>query len=54
MHDHAKPTIREINPKHIFLHVGTSDLKSEKTASQIAYSIIELANSLRMKLYTFH
>ena len=40
MHDHAKPTIREINPEHIILHVGTNDLKSEKTASQIANSLI--------------
>ena len=36
MHDHAKPTIKEINTEHIILHVGTSDLKLEKTASQIA------------------
>ena len=35
MYDHAKPTIRELNPKHIILHVGTNDLNSEKTASQI-------------------
>ena len=47
MHDHTKPTIREINPKHIILHVGTSDLKSEKNASQTANSIIEFANSLK-------
>ena len=47
MHDHAKPTITEINPKHITLHDGTNDLKSEKIANQKASSIIELANSLK-------
>ena len=30
MYDHAKPTIREVNPEHIILHVGTNDLNSEK------------------------
>ena len=54
MHDHAKPTIREINPEHIILHVGTNDLKSEKTASQIANSMIELANSLKNKTNSIH
>ena len=47
MYDHAKPTIREVNPEHIILHVGTNDLNSEKTASQISNSIIDLANSLK-------
>ena len=47
MHDHAKPTITEINPEHITLHDGTNDLKSEKIASQKASSITELANSLK-------
>ena len=28
--DHAKPTIRELNPEDIFLHVGTNDINSEK------------------------
>ena len=49
MYDHAKPTIREINPEHIILHVGTNDLNLEKAASQIANSVIELANSLKNK-----
>ena len=47
MHDHVKPTIRDFNPEHIIIHVGTNDLNSEKTASQIASSIIELAASLK-------
>ena len=36
IHEHPKPAYRVINPEHIILHVSTDDLKSEKTASQIA------------------
>ena len=45
MQDHVKPTIRDINPQQIILHVGTNDLKTERTASQIAKSIIDLSIS---------
>ena len=54
MYDHAKPTIREVNPEHIILHVGTNDLNSEKTASQISNSIIDLANSLKDETNNIH
>ena len=54
MHDHVKPTIRDFNPEHIILHVGTNDLNSEKTASQIANSIIELALSLKNETNNIH
>ena len=54
MYDHAKPTIREVNPEHIILHVGTNDLNSEKTASQISNSIIHLANSLKNETNNIH
>ena len=54
MHDHAKTTIREINPEHIILHFGTNDPKSEKTASQSANSIIELVNSLKNETISIH
>ena len=47
LHDYVKPTLRDFNPDHIILHVGTNDLNSEKTSSQIANSIIELHNSLK-------
>ena len=47
MQDHVKPTIRDINPQQIILHVRTNDLKAERTASQIAESIIDLSISLR-------
>ena len=47
MQDHVKPTIRDINPQQIILHVGTNDLKTERTDSQIAKSIIYLSISLK-------
>ena len=30
MHDHVKPTIRDVNPDHVILHCGTNDLNSER------------------------
>ena len=39
MYDQAKPTVRELNPDHINPYVGTNDLNTEKTASQISKSI---------------
>ena len=41
MQDHVKSTVRDINPQQIILYVGTNDLKTERTASQIAESIID-------------
>ena len=49
MYDHIKPTIREFNPSHIILHVGTSELKSSKTASQISRSVTDFALSIKSK-----
>ena len=49
MHDHVKSTVRDFNPDHIIIHCGTNDLSFERTASQIASSIIELALSLKSK-----
>ena len=40
-HDYAKPTMRDFNPSQTILHVGTNDLNSEKTSSQIANPIID-------------
>ena len=45
MHDHVKPTVRDFNPDHIILHCGTNDSNSNRTFSQIAREIIELALS---------
>ena len=47
MVDHVKPTLRGDKPDHITLHVGTNDLRTEKTASQIAKSITDLTTSLK-------
>ena len=47
LHDYPKPTMRDFNPNQIIIHVGTNDLHSEKTSSQIANSIINLHNSLK-------
>ena len=45
--DHVKPTLRDDEPDHIILHTGTNDLRSEKTSSTIAKSIVDLAMSLK-------
>ena len=47
MLDHVKPSIRDFYPDYIILHSGTNDLSCERTASQIARSIIELALTLK-------
>ena len=47
MVDHVKPTIRNDEPDHVILHAGKNDFHSEKTASQIAKSITELAMSVK-------
>ena len=46
MKDYAKPCIREENPDHIILHVGTNDLSSENNAERVGKSIVDLAKSL--------
>ena len=42
MSDYIKPSLK-YDPDHIIIHVGTNDLRSEKTAVQIAEDIIQLA-----------
>ena len=54
LHDHTKPTTREINPEQTILCVGITDLKSGKTTIQIANSIIELGNSLKNETNSIH
>ena len=49
MHDHVNPTVRDFIPDNIIIHCGTNDLSFERTASQIASSIIELALSIKSK-----
>ena len=45
--DHVKPIVRDFDPDHIILHCGTNDLNSDRTSSQIAREIIDLAISLK-------
>ena len=47
MHDHVKASVQDFNPDHFILHCRTNDLSSERRASQIARSIIELALTLK-------
>ena len=47
MVDHVKPTILYDKPDLFILHTGTNHVRSEKTASQIARPITELAISLK-------
>ena len=53
MYDHAKQTIRKLNPEHISL-TDLTDLNSEDTASQISKSILDLANSLKNETNTIY
>ena len=45
--DHVKPILRNNDAEHVILHIGTNDLRSDKTPSQICDDIIVLANSIR-------
>ena len=47
MVDHAKPTLRDDKPDNMILHAGTNDIRTEKTASQTAKSIMDLTTSLK-------
>ena len=45
MKDYAKPCIREDNPDHIILYVGTNKLSSENDAERVGKSIGDLSYS---------
>ena len=47
----VKPTIKDVNPNNLILHIGSNDLNSEKTSSQIARSI-DLSFSLETNTNT--
>ena len=49
MHEHVKPTVTDFNPDHVILPCGTNDLSSERTASRIARSTIDLALPLKLQ-----
>ena len=46
MRDYIKPTMAR-KPDMIVLHTGTNDLKRNKTPSDIASEIIQLAKSIK-------
>ena len=46
MRDYIKLCLRENNPEHVVLHVGTNDLPSVKPTDSIARSIITLAQEV--------
>ena len=47
--DHIQPIIRNNDTEHVLLHIGTNDLKSEKTPVQICHDIIHLTSVIRDK-----
>ena len=47
MHHHAKPNAQDFDPDHIKLYCGTNGLNYDRTSSQIAREIIDLALSLK-------
>ena len=49
MKDYVKSTLRELNPEHVILHVGTNDLNSPLRLKEIADGIIGLTKSKKMK-----
>ena len=53
MNDHVKPMLRDFNPEHIILLVGTNDRNKERTSNEIAKSIIDLCQSLKTDSITF-
>ena len=47
MKDYAKPCIRENDPDHVTLHVGTNELNSELLPERIAKSIVDVAKNIK-------
>ena len=48
MQDYLKPLLRR-NPHQIILHVGTNDIKSEKSPDQLVEGIVKLVCQVREK-----
>ena len=47
MKDNAKPCIRENDPDHVILHVGTNEQNSELLPERIAKSIVDVAENIK-------
>ena len=52
MKDYVKPCIRENNPDHVLIHVGTNELDSKRQAVILAKSIKDVAKSIKTKEQT--
>ena len=52
MKDYIKPCIRENNPNHEIIHVGTNKSDSKRQTEMIAKSIIDVAKSVRTNTRT--
>ena len=50
--DYVIPCIRENNPDHVIIHVGTNELVSERQAEMIAKSVIDVIKSIRTNTST--
>ena len=46
MKDYSEPCIKEDNPDHLILHVGTKNMAYENNTEKIAKSIVDLAKGL--------
>ena len=46
MKDYVKPCVRDGNPDHLILPVGTIDLNSENNPERVAKSIVDLAKGM--------
>ena len=49
MKDYCQPTLRDVNPSNIIIHVRTHDLNLDKTADEIAENIVDLEKSIKTK-----
>ena len=49
MKDYAKPCIRENDPDHVILHVGTNELNSELLPQRTAKSSLQLRKILSQR-----
>ena len=47
MYDHLKPTLWVFNPGLWIIHVGTNNLPFNKTRSEIAEEVVNLAESVK-------
>ena len=47
MKDYVKPCIRENDPDHVILHVGTNEMNSELPPERIAKSVVDVAKNVK-------